>query len=142
MVDISVTAANVQPVTTGTNRTKIASVTAGATITAGQAVYKNSSGTWAPADADASAETAGQRGVGVALNGASSGQPLDVAIGGEYDPGATATEGVIYVLSGTAGGIAPSADLAANDWVTILGVGNSSGNIDLICKYFYGSQVQ
>ena len=141
MADATVTAANVQPVTTGTNQTKIASVTAGATITAGQSVYKNSSGTWALADADASAETAGQRGVGVALNGASSSQPLDVATGGEYDPGFTATEGVMYVLSGTAGGVAPSADLATGDWVTILGVGNSSGNIDLICKYF-GSQVQ
>lgn len=141
MADATVTAANVQPVTTGTSKTVYGKGTSAATVTAGQALYKNSSGTWGLADADSSATTAGLNGVGVALNGGASGQPLEIATSGEYDPGFTATEGVIYVLSGTAGGIAPSADLATGDWVTILGVGNSSGNIDLICKYF-GSQVQ
>ena len=132
MTDLSVTAANVARVTTGTNRTKTSSGTYGATVTAGQPVAKRSDdGKWDPADCAASQELAGQYGFGVALNGGADGQPAEIAVGGEYDPGGTAIEGIIYVASGNAGGVAPHGDLATDDWVTIIGVGNSSGNIDM-----------
>ena len=54
--------------------------------------------------------------------------------------GFTAVEGVIYVLS-EAGAIAPVGDLLAADYVTIIGVGNSSGNVDLSI-FNSGGQVQ
>lgn len=140
MADLSVTAASVTLVSGS-----VAHVTAGATVTAGQAVSKRSDGQWDPANADGagSAEAAGSLGFGLALNGAAAGQPLTIQLTGEYDPGATAAAGAVYVLSAAAaGGIAPVADLVAidNDFVTIVGVGNSTGNIDL-CLFASGSIV-
>jgi hypothetical protein len=45
--------------------------------------------------------------------------------------GASVTAGEIFVLSCDADKIAPEADLAASDYVSILGVGNASDGIDL-----------
>lgn len=105
---------------------------AGETITQGQTVYRNSSDKEIYlADADDTAATATV--LGIALNSASDGQPIKFQTDGTITLGAGAapTEGVIYVLSGTAGGIAPSADLATSDYVSILGVGNASNGISL-----------
>ena len=134
MADLSVTAANVLR-----QSGNIANVTAGETITQGMVLYKKSSdGEWYKADVDGTgsptAETAGSGGLGIALNAAANGQPIMIQLDGEIAPGDTATEGVVYVASPTTdGGIAPQSDLAAldNDYVTIVGVGNSDGNIDL-----------
>jgi hypothetical protein len=60
----------------------------GDTITAGQAVYKDTDGTWVRADAD-SALPQPHATRGIALNGASSGQPIKVQKGGEITFGAT-----------------------------------------------------
>jgi hypothetical protein len=78
MADISITAASVVPSTNAVKRTG----TAGATITAGQLVYKDASDSnkIKLADNDASAAATV---VGIALNGASSGQPITYA---ETDP--------------------------------------------------------
>ena len=68
--------------------------------------------------------------VGIALNNASDGQPLTYAMPGSVvNMGATVTVGEIYVLSGTAGGVAPEADLASDDYVVILGVGVTTANL-------------
>lgn len=141
MADLSVTAGSV---VASTNASKVHG-TAGATITAGQAVYYDSSaGSWKLAQADGTTAEAGLNGVGIALVGASSGQPVIVATGdSNFDPGATATEGIIYCVSATAGGIAPLADLTnvTPDKVTVLGVGLSTGNIKL-APIYTGSEVQ
>ncbi len=140
MADLSVTAANVL----ASDEAKITRGTAGATITAGQTVRLNTtSGKWVLADADAgTVADAGADGFGVALHGAADGQPISVVtMDDDFDPGATATEGVVYCLSATAGGIAPFGDLVTDDYVTILGVGNSSGNIAL-SPIVSGAQVQ
>jgi len=144
MTDETVTAANVAPVTTGSNRTRIKQGTYGATVTAGQSLALQTDGMWDPADCDASAVLSGSGGTGISLNGGAANQPADIVAGGEYDPGFTATEGVIYVYSGTAGGIAPVGDLGTGDWVVIIGVGNSDGNIDVLPggPFYSGSQVQ
>jgi len=99
---------------------------AGATITAGQVVYADTAdnGDYKLADCDLSA--AASVVAGIALNGASDGQPLSVLTAGDITIGAVVTVGEIYVLSGTAGGIAPEADLANPDYVSILGVGISA----------------
>jgi len=124
-VDLSITAASVLPSTNAVVKTG----TAGGTITAGQTLYADASdgGDLKLADADASALTAVV--VGIALHGASDGQPLSFLASGDITIGATVVVGEIYVLSGTAGGIAPEADLATADWVSVLGVGITTGKI-------------
>jgi hypothetical protein len=112
MTDISITAANV--VAQG-SAVVDRSHKAGATITAGQVVYKEaSSGKLKLSDND-SATAEVRTAFGVALNGASDGQPLAVARGGEVAIGGTLTAGTEYYLSGTAGGICPRADVTSGD---------------------------
>lgn len=123
MADISVTAASVKK----NSKTIIGSGTAGETVTAGQAVYKNADGKLYLADADLSKAAAAA--VGVALHGASADQPLEYVEGGEYEAGGTTAVGTIYVASGTAGGIQTAGDLASNDWTTVIGVGGASNTI-------------
>lgn len=126
-VDVTVTAANV---VSGTGAT-FADGTAGATITAGQVVYRDASDANAFKLADCDAAVGLANAVGIALHGASDGQPLKVQTAGNINVGGTLTVGGIYVLSGTAGGIAPVADLAQNDHVTVLGVATTASNLVL-----------
>lgn len=118
MADIAVTATSVAPIA---QSTQIEYGTAGASITAGQSVYYDSSSqTYKLADANASATTAVVK--GIALNGAASGQPLAVATGGTINPGFTGTVGQVVVLSATAGGLAPVGDLTTGWYTSIIGV--------------------
>jgi len=121
-VDITVTAANVVP---GAGAKK-ENVTAGATITAGEVVYKAADGDYELADASALATS---RVAGIALNGASSGQPLTILTEGNITIGATVAVGTIYVLSAAAGKIAPDADIVTSEFITILGVATTTGII-------------
>lgn len=121
MAALTVTVAEVLGDYTGDIYTGIA----GATITAGQSVYLDSTtSTVKLADADASAAAAAA--IGIALHAALAGQPIRVQRTGDVTIGATAamTVGTIYVVAATAGGIAPAADAeAASTWyVTPLGV--------------------
>lgn len=127
MADLTITAANVVP---GGNA-RIRNGTAGASITAGQVVYLDSTtNTFKLADND-SATAAVRSPVGVALNGAASGQVISVQTSGKITIGATTAVGVVYCLSSTAGGICPSADIATGDYNTILGIGTSTTQIEL-----------
>jgi hypothetical protein len=122
MADVSITAANVARVTTGSNPTKVLQVTWGATITAGLTVYKDTADEkWKAADNNVSALLAGSAGIGIALSGGANGQLGLVAIGGDLTAGGTLTLGETYIVSSTAGGIAPVADISTN-FVTVLGV--------------------
>jgi hypothetical protein len=135
MADVVVTAANVQKDAT----TRIAQGIFGATVTAGQTVYLDAAdGKWKLADANASAITAAL--VGVALNGGADGQPGFIAIGGNFNPGFTAVVGTIYVLSATAGGIAPAADLLTGWRTAIVGVGLAANSLGLV-NYASGALV-
>ena len=132
MADITVTAGSV---VAGSGAVVIRK-TAGATITAGQVVYKATDGDYELADADvlASAGSVTDReSVGIALNGASAGQPLSVQISGTINPGATTVVGDIYRVSATAGGIASDQVdvMASGDFKTILGVGMSTSAIKM-----------
>lgn len=101
--------------------------TAGDTITAGQVVYldEDGSGRYELADTDSAAADA-RRPRGIALNGASDGQPLAIVKSGPVTIGATVAAGVAYYLSGTPGGICPVADLAPGDYTAIIGMGIST----------------
>lgn len=122
MTDVSITAANV---IAGADA-DIERGTAGATVTAGQTVYLDSADRqYKPADSDSA--TAAVRGVrGIALNGASDGQPLSVQKGGDITIGGTLVAGETYVLSDTPGGIMPIGDLEAGDYPTIIGIAKST----------------
>lgn len=122
MADITVTAASV---VAGADSTTV-SGTAGVTITAGQAVYLDTTtGKWALADAD-SATVAQRRAAGIALNGAALNQPIKVLTSGDVTIGATVTAGVAYYLSGTAGGICPVADIGTGEYVNLIGIATSA----------------
>lgn len=131
MADLSITAASVVP---GTGA-RTATGTAGETLTAGQPIYLKSADSrlWR-ADANASAATAVAK--GIALHGASAGQPLTYVTSGDLNPGATATVGKLYVVSANAGGIAPVDDLASGHYVTVLGIGTTSTNIAVGVKSY------
>ena len=124
MADLSVVAADVLSVS---GRTAVRGP-AGATITAGQLVYLNStSGKYVLAQGD---DAATDEVVGIAAHGASNGQPVEVITGGVVDLGVTLTVGEIYVLSAAAaGGIAPKGDLSAGEYVSIVGVGQTADNL-------------
>jgi hypothetical protein len=66
--------------------------------------------------ADANLSDAAAEVVGIALHAAAAGQPLKyVELDEDFTPGATLTSGTTYILSGTAGAIAPDAD-AVTGW--------------------------
>lgn len=126
MADVSVTAANVAK---GTD-TAIEYGYLGATVTAGQTVYLDSSdGLYKLADSNASASTATVK--GIALNGGSSGQPVAVAVGGHLNPGFTVGVGTPYFQSATAGGICPAADLTTGMRTTYIGTGKTASSLEL-----------
>ena len=125
MADIIVTAANV---VAGSNAEKVTG-TAGASITAGEPVYKDpSDGKLKPADNTTEAKAAA---LGIALHAAEDDQPLTYQKSGDINPGATVAVGEVYCVSGTAGGIAPVADVTTGDYLTILGYGTTANNIRL-----------
>ncbi len=115
MADLSITAGSV--VSTGTKDT----YTAGGTLTAGLAVRLSSGTVIAATDASA----AGSAALGYALNGASSGQPVEVHKGGNINLGATLAVGKVYVLS-TDGATAPVDDIATGEYITVMGVAIST----------------
>ena len=124
MADLSITAANVERVDGGKEEW-----TAGATITAGQVVYLDSSASNVAKLAQSDGTEAEADVQGIALCGASSGQPVLISTNGNIDLGATLTVGETYVLSQTAGGIAPVGDLASGDFVTHIGVATAADNL-------------
>jgi hypothetical protein len=106
--------------------------TAGGTITAGMPLYKDTTDGNAlkPGDASAAASAAF---AGIALNGAADGQPVAYAKpGATINWGATLAKGTLYVISATAGGVAPVADLASGEYITALAVGIGTANAKVI----------
>jgi hypothetical protein len=124
MANLTITAANVVPVT----GYGFSDMIAGEAVTRGQPVYENA------ADSDkayvADANTLAKITVkGIALNDAAASQPVRVLISGSLGFGAILTVGKIYCNSATAGSICPSADLTTGDYVSILGVATTTGNL-------------
>jgi hypothetical protein len=125
--DISITAGSVVP----SVNAKFKSGTAGATITAGQPVYLDTTtNTYKLADANGASPL--YKVEGIAVNGASTNQPVLVCW---QDPsftlGGTVAAGTIVVASATAGSVAPAADVVTGWFTTVLGVGIGSNKINL-----------
>lgn len=127
MADLTITPANVVKGSTA----NVVNGVAGTTITAGQTVYEDTgdSNKLKLADANNTSATAACK--GIALHAALAGQPCAYINGGDLGLGAILTVGIIYVLSATAGGIAPAADLASGWRTTILGVATTTSNLRL-----------
>jgi hypothetical protein len=108
--------------------------TAGGTVTAGQPVYADTtaSNKLKACDADVLESS---KVIGIAMHGASDGQPLQYCYGGNLTFNSAFTVGEVYVASTTAGGIAPYADLASGDFVTILGVATTATNLKIGILY-------
>jgi hypothetical protein len=121
MADISITAANV---VAGSDAVR-ESGTAGATVTAGQLVYLDTSDMkYKLADANGAAALRVPN--GIALNGASNGQPLSVQKGGDITIGGTMTAGIPYFLSDTPGGLCPLPDIGTGEYSCIVGIAKST----------------
>lgn len=116
MADLTVTAANVVYVS-GTKKTD---KNAAATITAGQALAFDSSSDMVLGDCD-SATASVRTFEGISLGPSADNQPCVYQIDGDINLGATLVPGTIYVMSATAGGIAPWADLTTDDYVCLVG---------------------
>lgn len=122
MADISITAASVLAGSGATTENG----NLGATVTAGQAVYKDSAdGLWKLADSN-SATVAARTPQGIALNGGATGQPVRVLREGNITIGGTLTAGVAYYLSDTPGGICPIADVGSGEYSTVLGIATTT----------------
>lgn len=122
MADVTFTAASVIK---GANAITAQGV-AGETITAGLAVYlKASDNRYWIAHCETSVATAAA--VGYALNSASAGQQITIQTDGDMtcDNLTLAVAGAVYILSAS-GKIAPHGDLAADDYITIMGVALSA----------------
>jgi hypothetical protein len=129
MANLTITAASVAA---GTNASKVNSYLAGASITAGQSVYLDSTtSTIKLADADVLASSDA---VGVALNSASTGQPITYQRSGNITIGATVVPGTAYYVSTTAGAICLESDLATGDFPHFLGFATSTTVIALDLK--------
>lgn len=122
MSDLSLTAANVVP---GTGA-QLGYGTAGVAITAGQMLYEDAADANKLKLADANGASALRTPIGMAVCNAAIGQRVTYQKGGEAAMGSVLTQGTIYVLSDTAGGIKPSADLASGHYVCIVGVAKSA----------------
>jgi hypothetical protein len=126
MADLSITAT---AVILASGKARIGN--AGTTITAGEPLYKDTNGNLQLAGAGGAAVIAVV--VGISLNGASAGQPVAYApTGSVLTINAVMTAGQTYVLSATAGKIAPVSDLATGNYVTHLGVAASTTSLPLI----------
>jgi hypothetical protein len=127
MTNIVVTAASVVP---GSNATRAVG-SAGEAITAGQVVYFDTSvNKWKLADNNLATLGATKAG-GIALNGASLNQPVDVQTSGDITIGGTLVAGSAYYLSATAGAICPFADLVTTNSVCELGLAKSATVLSL-----------
>jgi len=123
--DVSITAANV---VASSSASKVLG-TAGATVAAGQLVYRDSSDSNKFKLVDADSGTAAARVVyGVALNSASNGQPINVCTADttlEIGTHSVAV-GTVLIASDTAGGLMPVADVDTGDYVTAVAVVKSA----------------
>lgn len=127
MADLTITAS---AVIAGANAVKEQGI-AGEALVAGKAVYKDpATKKWMLADND-SATVAARSGTGVALNGASNGQPVSIHKTGDLTVGAILTPGLAYYVSSTPGGICPAADLGSGDYPVLVGMAKSSSVLNV-----------
>ena len=126
MVDISITPANVVKGADAVVATGIAD----ATILAGQTLARDTDGSIKLYDSD-NASSNIRTLIGIALHGASSGQPIAFQTAGSITIGGTVVQGTVYLGSDGAGGIRPAVDLNSGDFTSVVGIATSAAAIKL-----------
>lgn len=117
--DLSITAGNVEILA---STTTVQVVRLGATVTAGQPVYRKSSdGKYYKCDCD-DADDALADAAGIIVTGGAADAYGVIVTAGPMDLGASLSVGANYLVSDTAGGIKPAADIASGDNIVSLGV--------------------
>lgn len=126
MAELSVTPADVVVTSTTTTATG----TAGATITAGMAIYIDAAASNAikPCDADVLASSVC---VGIALHGAASGQPIKYATGGDITFSTMVVGRPYFVSQTTPGSLCVDSDLLTGDFITFIGIASTATNLKL-----------
>ncbi len=105
-------------------------VTAGETVTAGQAVYQDqTTGLYKKCDATTALGAAAQI-VGLAICGAIANQPLVVMVAGDLVTGGTVTAGIVYQV-GLAGAVNPTTDATTGWFAGIVGSGLDAATLRL-----------
>jgi hypothetical protein len=127
MADHVVTPANVLKSNNGTVRNG----TAGAAISAGDALYYDTAtGTYKLFDANGAGDA--KNFAGIALNSAAAGQPIALCEEDpDFTPGFPLDEGDVVIGSATAGKLCPVADAASGHYVTVVGVGKGNNKVVL-----------
>ncbi len=128
MADLVITAASVTAADGAVSKQEWV---AGETITAGQSVYIDTTNSNVAMLAQSDGVALEATAKGIALNGAAATQPVNIAVSGDMDLGVVLVVGETYVVSQTAGGIAPIADLAVGDFVSHLGIATAADNLKL-----------
>lgn len=127
MADLTITPANIIAGASAQKETGIA----GASLLAGQVVYKEAA-TGQFKLADSNSATVEQRTpYGITLNPALTSQPVTVVTSGDLGFGAILTAGAGYYTSETPGGIQPVADLGAGELVSLLGFATTTSNLNV-----------
>jgi hypothetical protein len=117
-----------------TSNTTVSLVQYGATISAGQSVYLDAADSkYKLADSNASAATAAVKGVAV-TPGVDGGYGYVATAGSIILVGTTMAVGETYHVGSTAGAIVPDADLTTGDYVSRIGTGASTTQLDLSIK--------
>jgi len=127
MADISITATSVIKGTGAVVKNGIA----GASITAGQTLYIDTANSDVLKLAVGNGTTLQSTVEGIALHAAASGQPIAYQKGGALTLNAVLTAGKAYVASGTAGGIAPIADLTTGWKTSLLGIAGNTTSLQV-----------
>ena len=129
MADVSITVANVSLRASPSGSV----VQVGEAVTAMEPIYlKAADSKYYLGDANDSAMAAV---VGIAVTPASADEYTYMVTAGTIDIGGTTVKGTTYILSATAGGIAPISDLASGMYATILGTASdTTGTIELAIK--------
>lgn len=123
MADLSITAVRPTP------QTRVGIVTYGATVSSGQSLYLDTSDQEYKL-ADASLVGTAAATVIALTPGVDGGSGVVAFDGPLIFVGPTMTVGVDYVVSATAGGIAPKSDLSSGDFITDLGRASTTTQIE------------
>lgn len=127
MTALVITAANVVP---GSGAKTMVAAQLAETVTQGMAAYRDAA-TKKFGKADSNVSAAPAECVGIFLTAGSLNQPAIIHTEGPLTIGATVVVGERYFVGDVAGGIVPSADVSSGEWVTYLGVGISTTQIDV-----------
>ncbi|NNE62362.1 MAG: hypothetical protein HKN35_15830 [Woeseia sp.] len=128
MADLTQTAANVG--LTDTAGSTVAVKQAGEALTQGQPVYLNTADSkYYKCDANVSAVTAAA--AGICMSPAATDEYFILCSAGPIDLGGTLAIGTTYIVSATAGGVAPDADAATGWFKTALGHAIATDRLEL-----------